>query len=383
MSNLTPDQAAALTTLTALRSQLRGAFIGRDQEVDSLLTALVGRTHLLLLGPPGTAKSLITQVFSSALGGRYFQRLLTPVSTPEEVMGPYDLGALDSGRYERAVDGYLPTAQVAFLDEVFKANSAILNSLLTLLNERQFDQGNQRISCPLEVCVGASNEYPADATLDALYDRFLLRRWVEYVPTRADRLALLNAPDPATQVTTRLSQEDVSLLQSMVSQVKVSQEVQEALLDVCESLTRDHGLVVSDRRLRSCIRLVQAHSLLRGRMEATTRDLMVLADSVWQRHDQRPAVVSTILEITAPALLEAQKIADSAREVYESIGDFRSCPDLAKHLATVQSMEGVLAEKDPGNDPDYTALLDEVKGIRKSIARGFAQVSGLLRGLAG
>ena len=380
---LTPDQAATLSTLTALRCQLHGAFIGRDAEVDALLMAVVGRTHLLLLGPPGTAKSLITSVFSQAIGGRYFQRLLTPFTTPEEVMGPYDLGALDAGRYERAVDGYLPTAEVAFLDEVFKANSAILNSLLTLLNERQFDQGNTRISCPLEVCVGASNEYPADASLEALYDRFMLRRWVEYVPTRADRLALLQAPDPASQVMVRLTEEDVSNLQALVSQVTIPETVLEALLDVTETLGRDHGLVVSDRRLRSSLRLIQAHALLRGRMEATTRDLMVLADSVWHRHEQRPAVVSTILEITAPALLEAQKIADSAREVYDGIGDFRNCPDLASHLSKVQSMEDLLVEKDPGNDPDYTALLQEVKGIRKSIARGFAQVSGLLRGLAG
>ena len=129
---------------------------------------------------------LLTQTFSKALGGSYFKKMLTPFSTPEEVVGPYDLGALDQNRYERAVDGYLPTADVAFLDEIFKANSAILNSFLTLLNEREFEQGHQVISCPLQVCVGASNEYPADESLNALYDRFLLRRWVEGVSI-ADR----------------------------------------------------------------------------------------------------------------------------------------------------------------------------------------------------
>lgn len=374
--------SAAVQNLQALRGQLHRAFIGRDAELDALLMAVLGRTHLLLLGPPGTAKSLVTQVFSQAIGGRYFARLLTPFTTPEEVMGPYDLSALDAGRYERAVDGYLPTAQVAFLDEVFKANSAILNSLLTLLNERQFDQGNVRISCPLQVCVGASNEYPADATLDALYDRFLLRRWVEYVPTRADRMALLTAQDPASQVSIRLTEEEVATLQGLTSQVVVPQNVLEALLDISDSLARDHGLVVSDRRLRSSLRLVQAHALLHGRMEATTRDLLVLADSVWNRHGQRPAVEATILEVTAPALLEGRKIADAAREVYDGIGDFRSCPDLPARLSQVQSMEDQLVALDPGNDPDFTALVAEVKATRKALARGFAQVSGLLRGLS-
>lgn len=371
----------------------------------------------------------------------YFQRLLTPFTTPEELFGAWDLNALERGKYERAVDGYLPTARVAFLDEIFKANSAILNSLLTMLNERAFDQGPKRIYCPLEVCVGASNEYPADASLDALYDRFLIRRWVSYVPTRNERLALLKAADPEQGVTCgmddiliarnaltsafigrdaeidalflavcsrthllllgppgtaksllgqvfaavieRTDPQVLKFHQEQTSNVHVPDEVLNKLLDICEGLAQNHGIVVSDRRLRSMLKLIKASAYMGSRKTATSKDLMVLADSVWNRHDERASIVATILEHTAPALLEGQKIADAVREVYNEIGDFRSCGDLPARLTKVQGMEDALRDLDPGNDPDFTALVAEVTATRKSIARGFAQVSGLLRGLSG
>lgn len=146
-----------------------------------LLAAFCGE-HLLLLGPPGTAKSELGRRLSAICGGAsFFERLLTRFSVPEELFGPLSMKGLENDQYVRQTEGYLPTATVAFIDEVFKANSAILNSLLTILNERLFDNGNQRIKVPLLCLVGASNELPESEELDALYDRFLLRSSVEQV----------------------------------------------------------------------------------------------------------------------------------------------------------------------------------------------------------
>jgi MoxR-like ATPase len=114
-------------------------------------------------------------------GGAFFERLLTRFSVPEELFGPLSMRGLENDLYVRQTEGYLPTATVAFVDEVFKANSAILNSLLTILNERLFDNGAERVKVPLLCLVGASNELPESEELDALYDRFLLRSSVEQV----------------------------------------------------------------------------------------------------------------------------------------------------------------------------------------------------------
>ena len=129
--------------------QVSHGLFERDEAVRLLILAALSGEHLLLVGPPGTAKSELARRLHQVFGGTYFERLLTRFSVPEELFGPLSLAALDEGRYERDIVGYLPCASVAFLDEVFKANSAILNALLTVLNERQFDQGAQRVAVPL------------------------------------------------------------------------------------------------------------------------------------------------------------------------------------------------------------------------------------------
>ncbi len=162
--------------IRAVRDRLTEGLIERDVAVRLALLAALAGEHLLLVGPPGTAKSFIARRLRQAFkDAPYFERLLTRFSVPEELFGPLSIKGLEEDRYERLTASYLPTASVAFLDEIFKANSAILNALLTLLNERKFDNGAGRERTPLVAVVGASNELPEGEELDALFDRFLLR----------------------------------------------------------------------------------------------------------------------------------------------------------------------------------------------------------------
>jgi len=170
-----------IATLRAATSALERDLVERDAEARLLLLALVGGEHLLLLGPPGTAKSELCRRLSRLSGLSYFERTLTRFSTPEELFGPLSLAALERDEYRRATAGYAPEAELLFIDEVFKSNSAILNTLLTLLNERLFDDGATRGAVPLLSAVAASNEGPESEELDALYDRFLLRKVVRPV----------------------------------------------------------------------------------------------------------------------------------------------------------------------------------------------------------
>ena len=169
-----PEEALP-ARLANLARALQARFLGKDEVIRLLLVATLAGEHAVLIGPPGTAKSALIRTFARMMHARYFEYLLTRFTEPNEIFGPVDIGAFREGRYERRTEGMLPEAEIVFLDEVFKSNSAILNALLTLLNERRYTSGGASIRCPLLSAFGASNEVPGDETLTAIYDRFILR----------------------------------------------------------------------------------------------------------------------------------------------------------------------------------------------------------------
>src|ERR1700733_12603078 len=170
-----PHQDTLPTRLAQIAKNLEGRFLGKDEVIRLLLIATIAGEHAVLIGPPGTAKSALLRTFARLLSARYFEYLLTRFTEPNEIFGPVDIAAFREGRYQRRTEGMLPEAEIVFLDEVFKSNSAILNALLTLLNERRYTSGGQVVRCPLLSAFGAANEVPTDDALTAIFDRFLLR----------------------------------------------------------------------------------------------------------------------------------------------------------------------------------------------------------------
>ncbi len=289
-------------TVQRLRAEviepLKGRFVGRDEVIDLIALAVVSGEHLFLYGPPGTAKSALIRQFAAAVRGRYFEYMLTRFSEPNEIFGPIDIGRLREGTVVTVTTGMLPEAEFVFLDELFNANSAILNNLLTVLNERVYRRGAETHRLPLLSLFSASNHLPEDEALRALFDRFLLRCHVKNLKAEAmpqllrAGWALETAAAPAAEVTA----EDLAELGGLLYQADLSQVLQpytEAVFKV-----RDLGIAFSDRRAVKVLKLLAASALLCGRRAPEASDLWVLR-YVWDREEQiepLAALVNGILE---------------------------------------------------------------------------------------
>ncbi len=276
MDAMTQAQVPTPSQLRALMAQMQQGLLERDVAVRLVLLAALAGEHVLLIGPPGTAKSELARRLQHTLANaRYFERLLTRFTVPEELFGPLSLKALEHDRYERLTDGYLPTAGVAFLDEVFKANSAILNALLTLLNEREFDNGTGRARTPLISVVGATNEVPTEDALQAFYDRFLLRVPVAAVGNEAfDALLDLDdahPADPAAPVSTAA----MAALRRASPGVVLGDEVRTQLHAV-RAVAAQHAITVSDRRWRQLVQLLRLQAASMAQSDVVPLDLWLV-----------------------------------------------------------------------------------------------------------
>lgn len=287
---------------------LQTGLLERDMEVRLMLLAALCGEHLLLLGPPGTAKSELSRRLSSLTGGVYFERLLTRFSVPEELFGPLSIKGLEQDEYTRKTDGYLPTAEVAFIDEIFKANSAILNALLTLLNERLFDNGAERLPVPLLCLVGASNELPESEELDALYDRFLIRKSVDQVSKGqlADlaRLASggMKPHSSSGDHITHLRLDDFKYTgERAIEAVDISDEMIDLLTELRNYLQDkcEPPIYVSDRRFMKAVNLMQVAAYADGRSQVSESDCLLLEYVMGNTPGDSEKVRRKVLDILA------------------------------------------------------------------------------------
>ena len=283
-----------------LLKKLVEPFTGREEEGRVIVLTLLSREHAVLIGEPGTAKSAMIRRVSELLNARFFSYLLTRFTEPSELFGPIDIKALEEGRYVRITSGKLPTAEIAFLDEIFKANSAILNALNSLLQERVLYDGYSEIVVPLWSLFGASNEVPEEAELQAFYDRFLLRHFVRPVPENLWRELL----DKAWNIERGMYYGNLGRVEP-VADMKELRKLHEVVLDVDlepvkHRLTKlfaafeSRGIHTSDRRKGKALKVIAANAVLEGRTRAAEQDLLVLKYVVPRDADELEKV-NTIL----------------------------------------------------------------------------------------
>jgi MoxR-like ATPase len=317
----TADSAQA--KLAALREELNRMFLERGELIDGALVAMLSRSHVLLIGPPGTAKSMLAEELCTRIdGANYFQWLLTRFSTPEEIFGAVSLRGLENDDYRRVTTHKLPEAHIAFLDEIFKANSSILNALLTLVNERIFHNGRERISVPLVTMFGASNELPDEEELTALYDRFMLRFIADYIVEDFRFLKMLEGAAPAARTT--LSFAELGELGAAARQAPIPGAILRALAELRRALGREQ-IIVSDRRWKNSLAVMRAHAILLARSAVTEDDLMFLEHVLWKDPEERPKVSEALRRIVRgfeeearELLIQSQELRDYAERRWDS-----------------------------------------------------------------
>ena len=288
-----------------LQEMNRGIYEKNTEISLSLLAALAGES-VILLGPPGVAKSMVARQLKTAFrDARSFEYLMSRFSTPDEIFGPVSIQKLKtSDTYERAVEGYLPTADVVFLDEIWKAGPAIQNTLLTVINEKIFRNGNREMHLPLKLLVAASNELPAKGEgLEALWDRFVIR--IESRPIKLEknfRAMLLEAPTdflgPTDFSDLKITGEEYAEWAEKICKIGVKEEVLDAISAIRKSLravnvdeaAERRNIYVSDRRWKNIVRLLRTSAFMQDREEVDICDLLPIYHCLWQEPEERDAI---------------------------------------------------------------------------------------------
>ncbi|MFO0806432.1 MAG: AAA family ATPase [Gemmataceae bacterium] len=340
------SKESAHSKFASARAEMAAALIERDEEIDLVLTALVAKEHVLLVGPPGCAKSLLLDSLFTWVGGMRFSILLTRFSTPEEVLGPVSLAGLKEDRYLRITIGKLPEADFAYLDEVFKSSSAILNTLLRILNERTFDAGDGLPKkVPLKLCVGASNEWPSPETgkeLAAIFDRFTFRKAVGPILTQAGRKRLLWDRDHTPEITDSITPIEIEAAHFEAMSLPWSGRATEAMETIIRELAKE-GVQPGDRRQVKAVGAARAFAWLNGAERVEPEHLEVLATVLWDDPVEQPATCAKVIaKVANPTGMRVNQHLLEVEQILAGT-DVRNLAEAAKAAAKLVEVERQLA----------------------------------------
>ncbi len=292
---------------TLIEWMAKGVYEKEQIVAMGLLCAVAGE-NIFLLGPPGTAKSMVANrlkwIFKEA---KSFDYLMSRFSTPDEIFGPISIFRLkNEDKYERLVDGYLPSADVIFLDEIWKAGPSIQNTLLTAINEHIFRNGIQTLKLPMKVLIAASNELPPQGEgLEALWDRFLVRMVSNAIENESTFFKMLKDQDSEIQPPEEsllLTDEICTFWQEESRKIEISPKVYDAIKTLRKMLDdaekeNNHRLryYISDRRWKKAYRLMQTSAYLNGRAEIDLSDYLLLIHCFWNDVETRPRMLEIIV----------------------------------------------------------------------------------------
>lgn len=299
-----------------IEGQMNANYIERKGEIRAILLGVLAQKNVLFIGNPGVAKSSVIDQFMRSFEGdiQTFTRLISPTTQPEELFGSAKFDRLKDGVIERNVENQLPVAHFAFLDEIFKSTSDLLNGLLKIMNEHTFENGGKQIKSPLFTLIGASNEFPEEDNLSALYDRFLIRREVEAIKTPEKLIEMLIGNTSKVEVE-KLSLKEISEAQQLVLDVEIPLHIITKMAEIHFKL-KDSGVLVSDRRTKHCLTILKANAYLNMRSQVIESDFHAIEDCLWNEADERSTVRDILIEYTKT---EVQQILEKTSKLYNRI----------------------------------------------------------------
>lgn len=358
--------------LQHVRNRLKASLVDRDDEIDLVLTSLIAGKHCLLIGPPGVAKSMLLTNVADVLSGHTFQYLMTKTTTPEEIFGPWSIQGLKEDRFQRVTAGRLPHADFAFLDEIFKANSAVLNNLLRVLNEGRFDDGTGDKPVPLQLCMGASNEVPADdnrAELAALFDRFLVRKWVKPVRSSVDRKRLLFSKEtfsPDWQKVELITPDELAALRAQAKAVQPKDDFINAY-EACLSELAKQGVHPGDRRQRLSIDVARAGALVTEEAVPTVLEPAhgsILEHVLWDDPAQADTVASVVAKSFDPLSENLGKLTAEWNEIKAKVDPYSMptmMPALQRMKEIIKKAQAMTGDRAKKAVAKFQAELDALK----------------------
>ena len=364
---LGPIDADVLRVAQRLRDVARDLderFLDKGELVRLMLITLLAGEHMLLVGPPGTAKSALVRHLSRLVDARYFEYLLTRFSEPNELFGPVDIKAFREGTFVRRIEAMLPQAEIVFLDEIFKSNSAILNALLSILNERRFFTGSQSVKVPLCSLYGATNEIPNDDALGAIFDRFLVRALSENLDSfhfrglcdrgiRGEIAELTGANETVAHI---ISLSEIRRIQARLGQFLTFPEDWMARYKGFVFQIRAEGISISDRRIVKLLKLFAASALLDGRPTVNDGDFFILRH-VWNSPEQ----VAILDDIVGPVLERHHRDNPEERRAGAAAADLDGI------LAELQVIRGILLGGEVLSDVQLFSQLRNLQEIRAAL----------------
>lgn len=383
------------------------ATIGREAVVEGIWTALLANENVALLGAAGTAKSELVGNVARCFGdASYFPLLMGKFTMPEELCGPFDVEGFKQGRYNRLVEGYMPAAHIAFLDEGFKANPSLLNTLLTMCNERKYDNGQPygRVDIPLRATIIASNEIPEGSDMDPLWDRFMVRFWITSLiadESKAAQLFGLNYPvrteDRRRSRTVvnlpdvdKLTIEELDHAQVQVSHIPFTDAGAQALMAVRAAILDTNPELLTDRSFTRWPNLARACAWLTGCDAVGPEHLIPLADTCWREPAQQGLIVDAVYKFAAPVAEKLSLRVRSALDIWKEFPkeELASSDEMsllsALKSASMKLKELARIEKDAeelaGTNMRHRKSLDEIRGIRKKAQEVMVKAKDALTG---